>query len=127
MSQATTEGIQVTVKPAFWPERSHPQKGQFAFTYTVQISNVGTSTVQLISRHWVITDAQGNVEEVRGEGVVGKKPQLRVGEQFEYTSWATLKTAFGTMRGTYLMRKEDGQVFQAQVAEFALTLPNGLN
>ena len=127
MSQATTEGIQVTVKPAFWPERSHPQKGQFAFTYTVQISNIGTGTVQLISRHWVITDAQGNVEEVRGEGVVGKKPQLRAGEQFEYTSWATLKTPFGTMRGTYLMRKEDGQVFQAKVAEFALTMPNSLN
>jgi ApaG protein len=127
MSSATTEGVRVTVKPAFWPERSQPQSGQFAFTYTVQISNVGTATVQLKSRHWIITDGNGRVEEVRGEGVVGKKPKLEPGEQFEYTSWAMLRTPFGTMRGSYSMERPDGQTFEAKIAEFALTMPHGLN
>ena len=127
MSTATTDGVRVSVKPAFWPERSQPQSGQFAFTYTVQISNVGTAPVQLMSRHWIITDGNGRVEEVKGEGVVGKKPKLEPGEAFEYTSWAMLRTPFGTMRGTYSMERQDGQTFDAKIAEFALTMPNGLN
>ncbi|MBL8955383.1 MAG: Co2+/Mg2+ efflux protein ApaG [Myxococcaceae bacterium] len=127
MSTTTTDGVKVSVKPAFWPERSQPQSGQFAFTYTVQISNVGTVPVQLMSRHWIITDGNGRVEEVKGDGVVGKKPRLEPGEAFEYTSWAMLKTPFGTMRGTYFMERQDGQTFEAKIAEFVLSLPNGLN
>lgn len=127
MSSATTDGIRVTVKPAFWPERSQPQSGQFAFTYTVQIANVGNATVQLRSRHWIITDGNGRVEEVRGEGVVGKQPRLEPGQAFEYTSWAMLRTPFGSMRGSYAMEKQDGQTFDAKIAEFALTMPNSLN
>jgi ApaG protein len=126
-SNATTDGVRVTVKPAFWPERSQPQAGQFAFTYTVQIANVGDATVQLRSRHWIITDGNGRVEEVRGEGVVGKQPKLEPGQAFEYTSWAMLRTPFGSMRGTYSMERPDGQTFDARIAEFALTMPNSLN
>src|SRR3954466_612384 len=122
-SSATTDGVRVTVKPAFWPERSQPGSGQFAFTYTVQIANVGTATVQLVSRHWIITDGNGRVEEVRGDGVVGKKPRLEPGQAFEYTSWAMLRTPFGSMRGTYLMERPDGQTFEARIGEFALTMP----
>ncbi|MBK7861922.1 MAG: Co2+/Mg2+ efflux protein ApaG [Archangiaceae bacterium] len=124
---ATTDGVRVSVKPSFWPERSQPQSGQFAFTYTVSITNVGNATVQLVSRHWIITDANGRVEEVRGDGVVGKKPRLEPGEAFEYTSWAMLRTPFGTMRGSYAMERPDGQTFEAKIAEFALTMPNSLN
>jgi ApaG protein len=127
MSSATTDGIRITVKPSFWPERSQPGAGQFAFTYTVQIANVGQATVQLMSRHWVITDGNGRVEEVKGEGVVGKKPTLEPGQAFEYTSWAMLRTPFGSMRGTYSMERPDGQQFEAKIAEFALTMPNSLN
>ena len=84
MSSTTTEGIRVTVRPAYWAERSQPESGQFAFMYTVELVNEGTSPAQLKSRHWVITDGNGHVEEVRGEGVVGKQPSLAPGERFEY-------------------------------------------
>src|SRR5229473_126561 len=94
MSRTTTEGIEVIVKPAYWAERSLPEVGQFAFLYAVEIANVGTQTAQLRSRHWIITDANGRVEEVRGAGVVGKQPRLEPGERFEYTSWAMLRTPF---------------------------------
>jgi ApaG protein len=126
-TSATTDGIRITVKPSFWPERSQPGAGQFAFTYTVQITNVGPTSAQLMSRHWVITDGNGRVEEVKGEGVVGKKPMLEPGQAFEYTSWAMLRTPFGSMRGTYSMERPDGQTFEAKIAEFALTMPNSLN
>jgi ApaG protein len=127
MSSATTDGIRIVVKPSFWPERSQPGAGQFAFTYTVQITNVGQAPAQLLSRHWIITDGNGRVEEVKGEGVVGKKPTLEPGQAFEYTSWAMLRTPFGTMRGTYSMERADGKTFDAKIAEFALTMPNSLN
>ncbi|WP_164007241.1 Co2+/Mg2+ efflux protein ApaG [Pyxidicoccus trucidator] len=126
-STATTDGIRVTVKPTFWPERSSPEAGQFAFMYTVEIANEGSAPAQLKSRHWVITDATGKVEEVKGEGVVGRQPSLEPGERFEYTSWAMLRTPFGTMRGTYDMVRPDGATFEARIAEFALTLPNSLH
>jgi ApaG protein len=127
MSQTTTAGIRVTVKPTFWAERSSPEAGQFAFMYTVEIANEGAQPAQLRSRHWIITDANGRVEEVRGDGVVGKQPTLKPGERFEYTSWAMLRTPFGTMRGSYAMVRPDGGRFEAKIAEFALTLPNALN
>lgn len=127
MSVTTTEGIRVSVKPQFWPERSSPESGQFAFMYTVEIANVGQEAAMLKSRHWVITDANGKVEEVRGEGVVGKQPRLGPGEKFEYTSWAMLKTPFGTMRGSYFMVRADGATFEAKIGEFALTQPHALH
>jgi ApaG protein len=123
----TTQGIQITVKPAYWPERSSPEAGQFAFMYTVEISNSGSETATLKSRHWIITDANGKVEEVRGEGVVGKQPKLGPGERFEYTSWAMLRTPFGTMRGTYAMVRPNGEQFEAKIGEFALTQPHALH
>jgi ApaG protein len=127
MSSTTTDGIRITVKPAYWPERSSPETGQFAFMYTVEIANVGSQPAQLKSRHWVITDGQGRVEEVRGEGVVGKQPSLGPGERFEYTSWAMLRTPFGTMRGSYSMVRPGGERFDARIGEFALTQPHALH
>ena len=127
MSVTTTEGIRITVKPAYWPERSLPEAGQFAFMYTVEIANVGTEVAQLRNRHWIITDANGRVEEVRGEGVVGKQPRLEPGERFEYTSWAMLRTPFGTMRGSYFMVRSNGAQFEAKINEFVLTQPHALH
>lgn len=127
MSDTVTDGVRVQVKPAFWPERSQPQNGQFAFTYSVTIVNEGQAPAQLQSRHWVITDASGRVEEVKGEGVVGKKPLLKPGERFEYTSWAMLRTPFGSMRGSYRMVRPDGAAFDARISEFALVQPHSLH
>jgi ApaG protein len=127
MSTTTTEGIRITVKPAFWPERSTPQSGHYAFMYTVEIANEGTQPAQLKSRHWIITDGSGRVEEVKGEGVVGKQPKLAPGERFEYTSWAMLRTPFGSMHGTYSMERPDGARFEARIGEFALTMPHALH
>ncbi len=127
MSNTETEGVRVTVKAAFWPERSSPDNNQWAFTYAVTVKNEGARTATLRARHWVITDANGRVEEVRGEGVVGKQPRLEGGESFEYTSWAMLRTPFGTMRGEYVMERIDGSRFEAKIGEFVLTQPNALN
>ena len=127
MSSTTTEGIRIIVKPSYWAERSSPESNQFAFMYTVEIINTGDQPAQLKSRHWVITDANGRVEEVRGEGVVGKQPKLEPGERFEYTSWAMLRTSFGTMRGTYSMARPDGGTFEARIGEFVLSQPNAVN
>jgi ApaG protein len=127
MSTSTTEGIRVTVRPSFWPERSQPESGQFAFMYTVEIANVGTAPAQLLSRHWIISDGNANIEEVQGEGVVGKQPRLGPGDKFEYTSWAMLRTPFGSMRGTYTMVRPDGEKFEVKIAEFALTQPHSLH
>ena len=127
MSNTETDGVRVTVKAAFWPERSSPDNNQWAFTYAVTVKNEGTRAATLRARHWVITDANGRVEEVRGEGVVGKQPRLEGGDSFEYTSWAMLRTPFGTMRGEYLMERIDGSRFEAKIGEFVLTQPNALN
>lgn len=123
----TTDGIQITVQPAFWPERSNPELSQFAFTYTIRIENKGTLPAVLHSRHWWISDATGKVEEVEGEGVVGKQPLLEPGEKFEYTSWAMLSTPYGSMRGTYSMVRPNGHAFEAKIPEFPLTQPNALH
>lgn len=122
-----TQGIRITVKPSFWPERSAPDAGQFAFMYTVEIANLGDQPAQLLTRHWVITDANGTVQEVHGEGVVGKQPRLGPSERFEYTSYVMLKTPFGTMRGSYEMLRPDGGRFEATIGEFALTQPHALH
>jgi ApaG protein len=123
MSVAVTEGIRVEVESEFLPQRSAPAEGAWFFAYTVRISNEGSRTAQLVSRHWVITDGRGRVEEVRGPGVVGEQPVLAPGESFEYTSGCPLRTAHGIMHGSYQMVREDGTRFDAQIAPFALEAP----
>lgn len=127
MSNATTEGIRVTVRSYYVPEQSAPRAKRYVFAYTVRITNEGTLTAQLRTRHWIITDADGNVDEVRGDGVVGAQPTLRPGQHFEYTSGCVLRTPRGTMHGTYRMHREDGHVFDATIAPFDLVLPMTLN
>lgn len=119
-SLAVTKGVRVHVDARFSPQHSDPQKREWFFLYTIRIENEGRDTVQLVNRHWIITDANGHVEEVRGPGVVGKQPLLRTGESFEYTSGCPLKTPFGSMRGSYEMVTEQGERFDANVAPFAL-------
>lgn len=125
MSVATTEGIRVEVTPSYWPERS--LGGMFAFTYAIRITNVGDRPARLRRRHWIIQDGVGRTEEVEGEGVVGKQPNLSPGESFEYTSWVPLGTPIGTMKGTFLMEREDGETFKAEVAEFVLAVESALH
>ena len=127
MSSAITRGILVTVRSEFIPSRSSAAASQYAFAYTVTIANQGTITTQLRSRHWIITDLNGVVQEVRGEGVIGAQPVLRPGEEFEYTSWCMIGTPSGSMRGTYQMFTPDGGRFDAEIAPFRLGLPQTLN
>lgn len=126
-SEAETNGIRVQVWSAYVPERSDPTENQWFFAYRVVIANRGGETAQLISRHWVITDANGKVEEVRGPGVVGKQPVLQPGETFEYTSACPLTTPFGTMEGSYQMVTESGQRFDAAIGTFSLAEPTAVN
>ena len=116
-----------TVTVRHLPEQSDPATGQHAFAYTVSIRNSGDITAQLIARHWIITDANGHTEEVRGLAVVGHQPLLKPGETFEYTSWTRLATPHGTMRGTFFCMTEDAQPFDAPVGEFGLTLASALH
>lgn len=109
------------------PEQSDPATGAHAFAYTVTIHNSGDATAQLIARHWVITDATGHRDEVRGLALVGHQPLLKPGERFEYTSWARLATPQGTMRGTFFCITEDAQWFEATVPEFVLALASSLH
>jgi ApaG protein len=127
MSSALTRGILVTVRSEYIPARSSPHARQYAFAYTVNIANQGTVMAELKSRHWIITDSYGAVQEVRGEGVVGAQPVLRPGEEFEYTSWCVIATPTGTMRGSFQMVTRDGDRFDAEIAPFALTPPQLLN
>jgi ApaG protein len=122
-SEAVTRGVRVHVQSQYAPERSHPAKNQWFFLYTVTISNESSETVQLLTRHWIITDGAGRVEEVRGPGVVGKQPMLRPGESFEYTSGCPLTTPFGVMEGTYQMVTDGGERFDAKIAPFTLSEP----
>ena len=116
-----------TVSVRHLPEQSDTQNGQHAFAYTVTIRNSGDVTGQLIARHWVITDTNGQIQEVRGLAVVGHQPLLKPGESFEYTSWTRLQTPQGTMRGTFYCMTEDAEPFDATVPEFGLTLPSSLH
>lgn len=126
-STAVTEGIRVVVRSAYVADQSLPAAKRYVFSYTVRIVNEGTEEAQLRTRHWVITDGEGNVEEVRGPGVVGQEPRLKPGEQFEYTSGCVLKTPRGQMRGEYQMHRSNGSVFDAAIAPFLLALPYSLN
>ena len=127
MSETTTRGVRVEVRTAYVPERSSPQESQYFFAYRIKISNVGEETVQLLSRHWVISDGAGNMEHVRGPGVVGEQPVLGPGESFEYTSFCPLPTPIGSMHGTYQMVTAGGSAFDAEIAPFSLAVPMALN
>ena len=127
VSNSVTRGIRIVVKSFYLAERSAPASGQYAFAYTVRIANEGGETAQLRARHWIITDGDGKVQEVRGEGVVGAQPTLGPGQHFEYTSWCMLATPHGSMYGSYQMLTENGEEFDAQIAPFPLALPYSLN
>jgi ApaG protein len=117
----------ITVRPQFLPDYSDPSEERFMFAYTVTIKNTGEATAQLISRHWIITDANNQVEEVEGDGVVGEQPILQPGEAFEYTSGCPLPTPVGSMRGTYHCVGADGTRFEASIPEFVLSKPSTLH
>ena len=125
-SETVTKGIRVRVTTQYDPSRSMPQLNRWFFLYTVRISNEGGETAQLLTRHWIITDATGHVEEVKGPGVVGEQPVLSPGQSFEYTSGCPLPTPFGSMRGTYQMVTTGGERFDADIAEFTLSEPTAL-
>ena len=126
-SSATTNGVLVQVQSQYLEDQSQPAARRFVFAYEITITNNGTEVVQLQSRHWIITDGLGEVEEVKGPGVVGEQPVLGPGESFRYQSGAVLPTARGTMRGTYEMHRADGAQFNAEIAEFLLERPFSLN
>ena len=126
-SLAKTEGIRVSVASRYVEQRSRPELSYYFFAYTVSIQNDGESAAQLISRHWVITNAEGKVEEVRGAGVVGHTPHLEPGESFEYTSFCPLDSEFGTMHGSFQMVRDDGSEFDAAVEAFSLATPTAIN
>jgi ApaG protein len=117
----------VTVEPRFLPEKSQPHLGRWLFAYSIRIENHGPQAVQLLTRHWIITDATGRVEEVRGAGVVGQQPILDPGEGHEYTSFCPLPTPFGTMEGSYRMAAADGEQFDVEIARFELSQPMAVN
>ncbi|MFC4729642.1 Co2+/Mg2+ efflux protein ApaG [Coralloluteibacterium thermophilus] len=119
--------IEIAVATRFLDDQSAPEDDRYVFAYTITIRNAGPQAAQLVGRHWVITDANGKVQEVRGEGVVGEQPWLRPGDDFQYTSGAVLETAVGTMRGSYAMRADDGTEFQAPIPAFTLSVPRTLH
>ena len=120
MSRMVKPEFSCDVKVQYLPDQSQPPEGPFAFAYTVTIRNSGSVTAQLVARHWVVTNAQGHEEHVRGLAVVGHQPVLKPGEQFEYSSWTRIDTPMGSMRGTFFCMTEDAHPFDAPVAEFAL-------
>jgi ApaG protein len=119
--------IHIEVDTRFLADQSAPRENRFVFAYTITIRNQGSVAAQLINRHWVITDGNGKVQEVRGEGVVGEQPWMRPGDDFQYTSGAVLETAVGTMRGSYEMLADDGTRFLAPIPEFTLSVPRTLH
>ena len=126
-SATITRGIRVEVRSEFLPERSSPRDGSYLFQYDVRISNIGSETAQLISRDWIITNADGEVERVKGPGVIGEQPVLPPGGSFEYTSYCPLKTAVGSMHGSYQMVTANGDRFDAAISPFTLAVPHALN
>ena len=119
--------ITVSARTVFIPDQSNAQSGRYVFAYTITITNTGTVPAQLVSRHWIITDANNQVQEVRGQGVIGEQPLLRPNESFEYTSGTAIATPVGTMRGSYQMVAEDGVQFDAPIPEFTLSMPRVLH
>ncbi len=127
MSEITTYNTTVSVETYYIPEQSDPDNDRFAFAYTITIKNEGNVSAKLLSRHWIITDADGSSQEVRGQGVVGEQPHLKPGEDFEYTSGTLLDTPVGSMQGSYQMLADDGQEFECPIAPFTLSMPNKLH
>lgn len=127
MSRSTTRGVEIAVQPEYVPERSEPERDLYFFAYHVTIRNVGREPVQLLSRHWIITDGSGKTEEVRGPGVVGETPHLKPGESFQYSSACPLPTRVGTMHGSFQMVTDDGETFDARIAPFRLAVPGILH
>lgn len=127
MAEQDKYHITVGTQPQFLDDQSDLEAGRYVFSYTISIRNTGRIAAQLISRHWVITDGDGKVQEVRGLGVVGNQPFLKPGESFEYTSGSVLTTPIGTMKGSYQMVAEDGTHFSAEIPEFVLASPRALH
>ena len=119
--------IKVRVQSTYVEEQSSPENEQYVFAYTITIENIGTIPAKLLTRHWVITDANGKIREVRGDGVVGEQPYLRPGEAFRYTSAAMIETPVGSMHGSYQMIADDGVAFDAPIVAFGLSIPNLLH
>ena len=127
MATAKKYDITVTTRTTYVPGQSDTERGRYVFAYTITLKNTGTVTAQLISRHWIITDANNHVQEVRGLGVVGEQPKLAPEQSFEYTSGTAIATPVGTMRGTYQMVGDDGSEFEAPIPEFTLSIPRILH
>lgn len=127
MNEPELNNIKVDVETRYIEDQSNPEQNFYVFAYTITIKNKGRQTAQLLTRHWVITDSNAKVQEVRGDGVVGEQPLLKPGEQFVYTSGTMLETAMGTMKGSYQMLADDGSRFDAQIEEFVLSTPRVLH
>ncbi|GMR20453.1 MAG: Co2+/Mg2+ efflux protein ApaG [Gammaproteobacteria bacterium] len=127
MSAQQENHINVSVETTYLPQESSPERDRYVFAYTVTISNDGNAPAQLISRHWIITDSNNKVQEVRGDGVIGEQPYLKPGTAFRYTSGTVLETPYGTMEGSYQMVDDDGKEFDAPIPVFGLTLPGTLH
>jgi ApaG protein len=127
MNEADLNDIQVDVETRYVEEQSNPEQNYYVFAYTITIRNEGRQSAKLLTRHWVITDSNQKVQEVRGDGVVGEQPLLKPGEQFVYTSGTMLETAVGTMKGSYQMLADDGSRFDAPIDEFVLSTPRVLH
>jgi ApaG protein len=127
MAESKKYEITVAAEAAYLADQSDPSRNQYAFAYTITVTNTGSVPAQLLSRHWIITDSDHHVQEVKGLGVVGQQPRLKPGESFEYTSGASLPTAVGTMRGTYQLVAEDGHAFEAEIPVFTLSVPRVLH
>jgi ApaG protein len=127
MDEHTDYALEISVATQFLDEQSDPDGERYVFAYTIRIRNLGRLPAQLLDRHWVITDGNGKIEEVRGEGVVGEQPRLEPGEAFTYTSGAVLETAVGTMEGSYHMSGDDGTEFDAPIPPFTLAVPRTLH
>jgi len=127
IEQNPNHNIEVDVETAYLEEQSSPSMNRYVFSYTITIRNEGTAPAKLLTRHWIINDANGNVQEVHGEGVVGEQPYLKPGESFQYTSGTVIETPVGSMEGSYQMLSEDGTPFNADIPAFTLSLPNKLH
>jgi ApaG protein len=127
MNEPKKYEMKVTAQAFYLPDQSDEENDQYVFAYTIRITNTGQVAAQLLTRHWLITDADSQVQEVRGVGVVGEQPTLKPGESFEYTSGSSINTIVGTMRGSFQMVAEDGTKFEAPVAEFTLSVPRVLH
>lgn len=127
MSNTVTKGIRINVEPEYLPQRSDPTKPIYFFAYHITIINESDEKIQLVSRYWHITDSNGNIEEIRGPGVVGKQPKLSKGDSFKYTSFCPLPTEFGVMHGTFQMVCNDGTLFDARIKPFKLAIPFSVN